>query len=125
MPERLKTVTIANGASLSGVIDLEGFVLMGIQMPSAWTAANLTFEASSARAGTFDDVYDDTGTEVNVTAAASRYIGVTGTKGDVLANVRFLKVRSGTTGTPVNQGAARTITLCLKGWGMPGLSLTS
>lgn len=108
-----KTVTIGSGASLSGEVDLEGYKLAAIIMPAAWTAANLTFQASDASAGTFADVYDDAGTEVSVTAAVSRAIGMDAAMPE-LAAFRFLKIRSGTTATPVAQGADRTLTLVLK-----------
>lgn len=48
-----KAVTIPNGASLSDEIDLEGFKLAAIEMPSAWTAANLTLAACPVSGGTF------------------------------------------------------------------------
>lgn len=108
------TATIANGASLSGEVDLEGQAIQAIQMPAAWTAASLTFTASSASGGTFDPVHDDGGTEVTITAAAARMIGLDAIARE-LDGLRFIKVRSGTTATPVNQGAERILTLILKG----------
>ena len=107
------TATIANGASLSGEIDLAHHRIMLIQMPAAWTAANLTFQVATATGGTFQDLYDDGGVEVNVTAAVSRAIGVDLNAGP-LASARFIKIRSGTTGTPVTQAAARSIVLVTK-----------
>ncbi|MFQ5850898.1 MAG: hypothetical protein ACE5JU_09955 [Candidatus Binatia bacterium] len=109
-----RTATIAAAASLSGEIDLEGFKIIGIVMPAAWTAANLTFQAADVTGGTFQDVFDDAGTEVTVTVAAARYIGLDATMPE-LAGIRFLKIRSGTSAVPVNQAAARTLTLILKG----------
>jgi hypothetical protein len=108
------TLTIALNAALSDQADLEGYALVGILMPSAWTAASLTFQVAATSGGTFCDVYDDAGAEVTVSAAASRYIGLTTADALCLSAARFLKLRSGTTGTPVNQAAARTITLILK-----------
>ena len=109
-----RSVVIGSGQSLSGEVDLEGFALVGIVMPAAWTAAVLSFAAAAASGGTFNPVYDDAGTEVTVQAAASRAIGV-----DVvavaLAAFRFLKLRSGTAGAPVAQVGDRTITLVVKG----------
>ena len=106
------TVVIASGASLSGVLSLVGKTLTDIIMPSAWTAANLTFQYSDSENGTFVDMYDDAGTEYLVVAGASRGISL-----DPRAFVgkNFLKIRSGTSGTPVNQGAARTLTCILAG----------
>lgn len=109
----IKTTTIANGASLSGEVDLEGYSLVGIIMPAAWTAADLTFQAATTTEGTFCDVYDNSGVEVSTDADASRAIGTDGVA-LALAPFRFVKLRSGTTGTPVNQGAERTISLVLK-----------
>lgn len=104
------TATIANGASLSGEIDLGSRQLAAIFMPSSWTAANLTFQASDQTGGTFQDVYDSAGNELTAIAAASRTI----TDIPELGPLRFIKVRSGTSGTPVNQGGARTIILLVK-----------
>lgn len=100
------TATIANGASLSDIVHLQQRRLFGIQMPAAWTAANLTFQGSYDGT-TYNDLYDDAGTEVSVTAAASRFIiMVTPAK---FLGIQRLKIRSGTTGVAVNQGAERLI----------------
>ena len=108
-----KDVVIAINQSLSAEVDLEGFTLAAILMPSAWDAAGLTFQAADVTGGTFRDVYDDAGNEVAVSAAASRAIGIDLLAGAVAA-LRFIKLRSGTTGVPVTQTAARTLTLVLK-----------
>jgi len=107
------TVTIAINESLSAEVDLGSYRLAGIVMPAAWDAGNLTFQVASATGGTFQNLYDDGGSEVVVTAAVSTSIAV-----DLLATAlapwRFIKVRSGTAGAAVVQTAARTITLVLK-----------
>lgn len=103
-------VTIANGASLSGEINLGGAMPGAIIMPAAWTAANLTLQVSPDGGVTYYDLYDDAGNEITITAAASRMILF-----DTIAQLiaigegSRLKIRSGTSGTPVNQGAARTL----------------
>ncbi len=103
----VKSVTIASGASLSGAVACEGLRLAAVVMPAAWTAANLTFQGSVD--GTrFVNVHDDAGVEVTVTAAADRYIPVNPADWE---GVQRLKVRSGTSGTPVNQAAGRIIQL--------------
>jgi hypothetical protein len=107
---RRVNVTITNGQSLSGVAGLgRGVSLVGVVMPAAWTAAALTFQGS-ADSTNFFDLYDG-GTEYNVAAGASRYIQIPPDKTDSLM---ALKVRSGTTGTPVNQGADRVLTLIVR-----------
>jgi hypothetical protein len=90
------TVTIANGASLSGAAEIGQGTLVGIQLPTL-TNASLSFQ------GSHDGV---TYVEVVDASAAAVAYGVAG--------VPFLKVRSGTSGSPVAQGAARTISLIVK-----------
>jgi len=109
-----KTVTIALNGSLSTEVDLEGYALAGLHMPADWTAAVLTFQSAPISGGTFYNVYDDQGNEVTVQAADDRAIGVDVAAG-ALASWRFLKIRSGTAASAVNQAAARVITLVLKG----------
>lgn len=97
---------IASGGSLSGAIDLGDHRLFAIQMPASWTTAGLTFQASYDGV-TFADVLESEATEVAVSAAASKYI--------VIQNparwlgIRYLKIRSGTSASAVNQGAERTL----------------
>lgn len=104
--ERGPQISIATSQSLSTAIDLGDRGLCAIIMPTSWDAANLTFQASSDIAGTYQNVYDSTGTELSVTAAAARHIVLTPAS---FAGMRFIKVRSGTSGTPVTQTAARTL----------------
>lgn len=107
-------MTIASGQSLSNEVDLEGFSVVAIEMPGAWTAAGLSFQAASLRGGTHKDLYDDAGAEVQVSAGASRVVAVTGADADALAPLRFIKIRSGTAATPVNQAAERSLRLICK-----------
>lgn len=108
-----ETATIANGASVSGAVNLAGRVFCGLYMPAAWTAAGLSFQGSYDGA-TYYDVRTETA-EVTGAAAASQYIGFDPTW---FLGVNFLIVRSGTSGTPVNQGAERALILML---GQPAL----
>lgn len=103
------SATIANGASLSGAIDILSTTLLGIQMPAAWTAASLTFQGS-ADGSTYVDVYNDSNDEYTLPTSTSRLIMLDQTA-NRFAAMRYLKVRSGTTGSPVTQGADRVITL--------------
>lgn len=104
--------TILDGPSgLSAAINLRGFVPKGILMPAAWGAASVTFQAAEAEAGTYQDLYDSAGTEVSVTVAGGRAVGFSTAVQDLLAGVAFVKLRSGTTAVPVNQGANRALIL--------------
>lgn len=103
--------TIANGQSLSDAIDLGERRAVRIVMPAGWTAAALTFQ-SSYDGTTFNDLYDESGNEVSYTVAAGRSVRLP--VGDWLG-VRYLKIRSGSSGTPVNQGAARSLVVVAQG----------
>ena len=104
------TVTIANGASLSGALDLHGCHVVAIAMSAAWTAAALTFQGS-ADGTTYYNVYDDAGNELSLTTAALRYVVFDNDTKDNLSGIRWIKVRSGTAATAANQGAERILTL--------------
>lgn len=115
-PPTSTTATIANGASLSGAVQVSG-KLVGIVIPAAWTSAAVTFQGSADNVN-FYDIYDGA-----LSGAAER----TMQSASVVANrlyplslndwigVNYLKVRSGTSASPVNQGGARVFTLMLAG----------
>lgn len=105
-----ETATIANGESLSGAVDCGNKRLAGIHMPADWTAADLTFQGSSDGT-TFNNLYDKDGVEYTVDAADDRYIIVP--LADFIG-IRHLKIRSGTSGSAVAQGASRALTLVLQ-----------
>lgn len=115
---------IANGAALSGVVDLRDQRLVGIVMPAAWTAADITFLGQPVEAGKrastsglepFQKVVDDAGVEVKITAPAiSTYIVLRQITQDMLRGLALVQVQSGIFGTTVNQGAARKLTLMLE-----------
>lgn len=112
--QQRRTLTIANGASLSGELDLTEFTITGIIMPAAWTAADLTLAASDAAGGTFVPVYDAAGTELTIQADTSRFIALSP---DATRALRFAKLRSGTSGSAVNQGAARELVVIVEALG--------
>ena len=99
---------IAINTAVSGAVVLPpAEYLCGIQMPAAWTTADITFQASYDGT-TYYDLYDQDGNEITISAAASRFIIL---NPDNFWGFHWLKVRSGTMGTPVNQAAARTVVL--------------
>lgn len=103
------SVTIDQSSNtLSSEVDLGiGFLLVAIGMPAAWTTATLTFSVASASAGTFNNLYDDAGSEVEFAAAASRHIMIANPA--TFYGARYMKIRSGTSGTPVTQASSRTV----------------
>jgi hypothetical protein len=109
-PVEYSTTTIANGASLSSAVNIGSKTVLGVVMPAAWTTANLTFQVSYDGTN-YANLYDKDGTEYTVTAAASRHIYVEPAQ---WVGVKYIKVRSGTSGTPVNQGADRSVVLVVR-----------
>jgi hypothetical protein len=103
----IQTATIGAGASLSAEVGLGEKTLVGIVMPAGWDAASLTFQASPDDVN-FPELYDGAGNAVSFTVAAGQFIAVDPTR---WRGVTAIKVRSGTSGAPVNQTAARTLTL--------------
>lgn len=99
--------TIANGTSLGPSISLGAGLPVTILMPAAWTTANLTFQISYDGTN-FYNLYDDAGNEVTVTAAASEALAI---DPSYFQGALYLKVRSGTNGTPANQGADRILSV--------------
>lgn len=107
------TVTIADSASLSGAANftgLPGAALCGIIVPSTWTTAVLSF-AASADNSTFYPVYNASGAEVvtgSITGGTAVWVALDPSD---FAGIPYLKVRSGTSGTAVNQSGGDTLTL--------------
>lgn len=100
------SVTIANGASLSGSIYIGGTVPVAVVMPAAWTAAGLSFQGSADGINFYD--LQTSSAELTATAAASQMVAIdpANFKGCV-----SIKVRSGASGSAVNQLADRMLTL--------------
>lgn len=111
-----RSFTIANGASVSGAVDMQACTAARILInptgasSAAWTAANLTFLGSEDGV-VYGNVHDEFGTEATVVVptgadAAMKMIVVTPAS---WWSWRWLKIRSGTSSSAVNQLAARTI----------------
>jgi len=112
-PVELLTVTFPLSSSLSGPVRLNGLSVIGYIMPSTWDAADLTFRASVDDT-TYNNIYTDGDSEYTVQAAKSRYIIADSIE---LRGINYLMVRSGTSGSAVNQEnglTAQTLQLVLK-----------
>ena len=108
MPTKVLTATIANGAQLSGELDLQYYKLVALEF-ATMTGTALTFTAASATGGTFVDVYDDAGSQVSITIASDTVVGITGTPAGAIAPLRFVKLKSGSA-----EGAERTVNVILR-----------
>jgi len=110
-PLRTRTATIASGASLSGAVTVDGEAVVAVITPAAWTAAALTFEKSIDGAAFFP-VFD-VDAELDVVSAV---MGTAQARWVVLdpriyADAKAIRLRSGTSGAPVSQGADRDFTV--------------
>ena len=108
---RSESATIAAGTSLSAAVNLGGLRLFGLSMPSAWTTAAITFQSSYDNGVTWQNMYDASGNEVMITAAASRNIALDPV---LFSAIPMIKVRSGTAGSAVNQAQDSVVTLVLR-----------
>lgn len=107
------TATIAAGQSLSAAVDLNRRGLAGLIMPAGWDAAGLSFRVSMDNQ-TFVNLYDTNGEATlpaSTVVAASRGIMI---DPRAFVGFRYVKVRSGTSGSPVTQSAERAITLVVR-----------
>jgi hypothetical protein len=81
-----------------------------VLLPAGWDDAKLTFEASQDGVS-YGPLYDKDGEVVTGTLVGGEYAALNPL---TFFAVRFLKVRSGTSGTPVTQTADRTLTLIVR-----------
>lgn len=114
------TVTILSGTSVSNAIDCRNLgMLVAMLFPAAWTAASCGVQGSLDNI-TFIDIQDSSGNDVRTPYTALNtnggWISLTNsappgstTMGPVGAP--YLKLRSGSVISPVNQAANRTVTL--------------
>lgn len=97
-------VVISSGTATSENLSAGGRFPCALFMPAAWTAANITFEASPD-GSTWYPVHLADGTAYTLTVAASRFISLTT---EYFFGAKHIRVVSS-----VNQGADRTITLMM------------
>ena len=103
------TATLASGTNISANIDLGTSRLGRIAMPADWTPADLTLQ-TSYDGSAWNNLFDKDGGEYTIKAAGARSILIP--LSDMLS-VRYLRVRSGTSGAPISQAAARNLMLIL------------
>jgi len=101
---------ILNGAAITGPIDLRGSILTAIQFPAAWTAADISIQIGETETGAFAEVFTDPGTGVGTVGAWDANSGQVVLIAAMIGNC-FVKIRSGPSGAPVNQGADRALVL--------------
>lgn len=105
------TATIANGASLSDAVAVNGGDVIGIYLPTI-TSAAISFQVSHDGGTTYSDLYTGAGAEVTLGAATTGARFHSAPAG--MSGITHLKVRSGPTGAAVNQGAQRLISVVIQ-----------
>lgn len=68
-----QTVTVANGATTSDAVNLNGFGMVGLILPSALTSTAMTFTGSQDGTN-YSALYNVAGTQLAITIAASRIV---------------------------------------------------
>ena len=108
--QKVLPIVISNGTSLSNAALLGDHCLVGMMMSAGWDAASMTFQISFDNGVTWQNLWDDSGNEVTLapTSPAGKYMALSP---DPYGGIEFIKVRSGTSGSPVNQTADRDISL--------------
>jgi hypothetical protein len=91
--------TIPMGQSLSDGVDCSEGEIVRITVPQEFTNSNLTFQVSSD-GNMYNDLVDDDGDEVTVVAKQDTTIFI---EGRWVTAVAFIKIRSGTRASPVEQ----------------------
>lgn len=107
-PVAHKTITIANGATDSDVLDTEAYTFFALLFPAAFTGVTCTFKASHDNS-TFKAIEDDGSTAVSITVTTDTWVGLQSAVMTKLAAFRYLKLVSASA-----EGAARTIQVVLK-----------
>lgn len=99
---------VASGTATSAAVDCgQVYRLKGIYVP-AWTSAGIAFTTSTTSGGTYLPVCNKSGTEYAITAGTGAKFFTVDAE---FFHCQYIKVVSGTTGSTVNQGADRTVTL--------------
>jgi|SRR5271166_4565002 len=97
---------IASGQQISAAFATGGMELVGVFIPAAFTGTTITFLASTTLGGTYVPISNAAGL-VSYTVGASEYIAI---NPQDFYGVAFLQIKSGSA-----EGAARTLTISLKG----------
>lgn len=106
-----RTVTIANGATVSSATNIAGpgagATVVAVIIPPAFTGTAMTFQVSNDNV-TYRALNNLTA-PISLTVAADKHIGLTRDAQDAFAGAGWVKVVSGTA-----EGAARNVTLLVR-----------
>lgn len=109
-------VTIPNGAAVSEVLCTQGKALIGIRMPTSWTAAAIGYKVGiSGNPSFFVSAKDSGGNFITTIAAGASYIAFPESDQIFAPYLQITSVTAATE-TPVNQGADRILTLLFRNY---------
>lgn len=98
-------------AGTGDVVNLTGLTLSSIQMSTAWTDADITFEGNVDGSTNYYPVYNSTGTALTYETSANRLMLFDPA---IFSGLQWLRVMSvSTASTAIEQAAARTLKLGL------------
>ena len=103
--QSISDCTISSGQSLSALVDLGVYRLVGLSIPATFEPTTLTFQ-SSYDGTTWMNVYDSTGVEKSATVAASRRVIIAPSD---FYGIRYIKIRGGTSSASTTVSADRII----------------
>ena len=98
------TIDISESTTVSLAVDLGSKMILGFQMPAAFTGTALTFQGATSLTGTYQSVKDGAGNAVSVTVAQGEYIALDPDLQTNLRALQFVKLVSGSA-----EAADRTI----------------
>lgn len=87
------SVTISDGETESGGLDLRGVSLVGLRVPSGFDGSSISFNRGDSLEGTYQALQLGNGLDHSVTVAAQKDIAL---DPSLFLSVRFLKLVAGT-----------------------------
>lgn len=117
-----RKVTIADSASLSDAVNVQGYDVVALQHPANTEGTAYTFQGS-LDGETYVDMYSSTGAELSITKSATlaqciqlAIAAASATPEPVkeFKGLQSLKVRTGTSASPTTQTGAATILVGLR-----------
>jgi hypothetical protein len=102
---------IRAGQALSESTNCSAGAVVRIQAPPAWTSANLSFQVCND-GNNYTDLFTRGGTEYQASVRAGTSVIINPAEWSVVA-FNFLRLRSGTRGSPIPQAADRVFVITL------------
>jgi len=95
----LPTCTIVAGTAQSAAIDLNGFSLAGLHIPTNFDGTTLTFQIAPTLTGTYQNAQasNQANTVYTLTVAAGQYVPIDNLA--LVAGWQYIKITTGTTQT--------------------------